>query len=119
MADTKPVTAAEEYVPEVREPAGYRLSDADIREQIHRRLAQEDGLDVSGIAIDVQNGEVTLRGHVRQCVDMQRVEQLAGETEGVRLVRNGLVLDQPPSEAVDGDKPVGAAPKMGKPGYEF
>jgi len=118
MVDIHRVAAAEEYAPEAREPAGYRLSDASIKEQVRRRLAQDDGLDDTGIVVEVQGGEVMLRGRVRQCADMQRAEQLACETEGVKLVRNGLTSDQPPPDAIDGEKPVGAAPKMGKPGYE-
>ena len=38
--------AAEEYTPEAREPAGYRLSDADIKEQVCRRLVQDGELDI-------------------------------------------------------------------------
>ncbi|MEA2811310.1 MAG: hypothetical protein QOJ17_5451, partial [Rhodospirillaceae bacterium] len=85
MVDIHRVAAADEYAPEAREPAGYRLSDASIKEQVRRRLAQDDGLDDSGIVVEVQGGEVTLRGRVRQCADMQRAEQLACETEGVKL----------------------------------
>jgi osmotically-inducible protein OsmY len=118
MVDTHRVAAAEEYAPEAREPAGYRLSDASIKEQVRRRLAQDDGLDDSGIVVEVQGGEVTLRGRVRQCADMQRAEQLACATAGVKLVRNGLTPVEPPPEAMDGKQPLGAAPKMGKPGFE-
>jgi osmotically-inducible protein OsmY len=118
MVDTCRAAAAEEYAPEAREPAGYRHSDASIKEQIRRQLAQDDGLDDSGIVVDVQDGEVTLIGRVRHCADMQRAEQHACAIEGVKLVRNGLTPVEPPSEAIDGRQPVGAAPKMGKPGYE-
>lgn len=110
---------AEEYTPEVREPAGYRHSDAVIREQVRRQLVEDDGLDDSAIVIEVSNGEVTISGRVRQCADMQRAEQHACAAEGVKLVRNGLKSDEPAPDAGDTkDKPVGAAPKMGKPGYE-
>ena len=61
---------------------------------------------------------MTLSGHVRQCADMQRAEQLACATAGVKLVHNRLAADEPPPQAIDGERPVGAAAKMGKPGYE-
>ncbi len=118
MIDRNPaVPSADEYAPEAREPGGYRRSDDAIRAQVCRRLAQDDGLDASGIVVEVKDGEVTISGTVRRCADMQRAEQHACATEGVRLVRNGLVSEEPPP--VDAlAKPVGAASKMGKPGYE-
>ena len=119
MIDRNPaLPTAEEYSPEAREPGGYRHSDATIREQICRQLVQDDGLDDSGIVVEVKDGEVTMGGTVRRCADMQRAEQHACATEGVRLVRNGLASDEPlpPVDALA--KPAGAATKMGKPGYE-
>jgi len=118
MVDTHRAAATEEYAPEAREPAGYRHSDATIKDQVCRRLAEDEELDDSGIVVEVQGGEVTISGRVRQCADMHRAEQHACGIEGVKLVRNGLAPVEPPSEAIDGRQPVGAAPKMGKPGYE-
>jgi osmotically-inducible protein OsmY len=118
MVDTQRAAAAEEYAPEAHEPAGYRHSDASIKQEIRRQLVQDDRLDDSAIEIEVRDGEVTISGRVRHYADMQRVEQLACATEGVKLVRNRLAADEPPPLAVDAKQPVGAAPKMGKPGYE-
>ena len=119
MVDTPRARATEEYAPEAREPAGYRLSDASINEQILRQLAREEALDVGGITVEVRDGEVTLSGSVRCYADMQRVEELACAIEGVKLARNGLTSLEPASPEVDGGQPAGAASKMGKPGYEF
>jgi osmotically-inducible protein OsmY len=118
MIDADRAAEAEEYAPEAREPAGYHHSDAGLKEQVRRALAQADGLDASGIVVDVLGGEVTLSGRVRHCADMQRAEQLACATAGVKLVRNGLTPVEPPAEAIDGKQAVGAAPKMGKPSFE-
>lgn len=121
MADPRCDATAEEDALEAREPAGYRLSDDSIKEQVGRRLAQDDRLDAGGIVVEVQGGEVTLKGQVRQSADMKRAEQHACETAGVKLVRNALTLDEVPPDApaaIGDDKPAGAAPKMGKPGYE-
>ena len=119
MVDTPRARATEEYAPEAREPAGYQLSDASIKEQILRQLAREEALDVGGITVEVRDGEVTLSGSVRCYADMQRVEELACAIEGVKLARNGLTSLEPASPEVDGGQPAGAASKMGKPGYEF
>jgi hypothetical protein len=117
------VPPAEDHAPEAREPAGYRLSDTDIKEQVRWQLTRDGGLDNSGIVVEVRDGEVTLSGKVRQYADIHRAEQHACAAEGVKLVRNELTSDEPPPNVdamtrLGKVKPVGAAPKMGKPGYE-
>jgi osmotically-inducible protein OsmY len=108
---------AEDYVPEVREPAGYRRSDADIACELRECLADDVGLDSRGIEVEVKNGEVALSGTVRHGADMKRAEVHACAIAGVGQVRNGLQPKEPlPSPALE--QPVGAAAKMGKPGYE-
>lgn len=107
----------EDHVPEVREPAGYRHSDADIACELRERLADDVGLDSSGIEVEVKNGEVTLSGPVRHCADMKRAEAHACALQGVVLVRNGLQPKEP-LPAAEPEQPAGAAAKMGKPGYE-
>ena len=108
---------AEDHVPEVREPTGYRHSDADIARELRERLADDVGLDSRGIEVEVQNGEVILSGTVRHCADMKRAEAHACAIAGVVQVRNGLQAKEPsPSPAPE--QPDGAAAKMGKPGYE-
>lgn len=107
----------EDHAPEVREPGGYRLSDADMACAVRERLADDVGLDSRAIAVEVKNGEVTLSGPVRHCADMKRAEAHACAVPGVVLVRNELEpkeLLAPPAP----DQPPGAAAKMGKPGYE-
>ena len=115
MADTKQVDA-EDHVPEVREPGGYRRSDAEIGRELSECLADDVGLDSAGIAIEVRNGEVTLGGTVRTCDDMHRAEAHACAIAGVVLVHNGLKPRQP--HGFDPAAIAGAAAKMGKPGYE-
>ena len=108
---------AEDHLPEVREPAGYRHSDADIARELRDCLADDVGLDSRGIEVEVRNGEVTLSGTVRHCADMKRAEAHACAIAGVIQVRNGLQPIEPlPSPAPD--QHGGAAAKMGKPGYE-
>jgi osmotically-inducible protein OsmY len=120
MVDIRRVDAAEEgYAPEAREPAGYRLSDASIKEQILRQLTLVDGFDAGAITIEVRDGEVTLSGSARCYADMQRIEELVCAIEAVKLVRNGLTSLEPATRAVEDGESAGAASKMGKPGYEF
>jgi osmotically-inducible protein OsmY len=108
---------AEDHVPEVREPAGYRHSDADIARELRERLADDVGLDSRGIEVEVKNCEVILSGTVRHCADMKRAEAHACAIRGVVQVRNDLQPNEPlPSPAPE--QPAGAAAKMGKPGYD-
>jgi osmotically-inducible protein OsmY len=120
MSDSKAQTpsAAEEYAPEAREPAGFRLTDAAIKDQVYRRLIGDAELDAARIVIEVKDGEVTLSGAVRQCLDMQKAEQHACAVDGVKVLRNRLTTDAP-LPGIDPQRPAGAAPKMGKPGYEL
>jgi osmotically-inducible protein OsmY len=108
---------AEDHVPEVREPAGYRHSDADIARELRERLADDVGLDSRGIEVEVRNCEVILSGTVRHCADMKRAEAHACAIAGVVQVRNGLQPSEPLPSA-EPEQPAGAAAKMGKPGYE-
>jgi osmotically-inducible protein OsmY len=107
----------EDHLPEVREPAGYRHTDAEIARELRECLADDVGLDSRGIEVEVMNGEVTLGGSVRTCADMKRAEAHACALPGVILVRNGLQAKEP-SPAPPPEQADGAAAKMGKPGYE-
>jgi osmotically-inducible protein OsmY len=107
----------EDHLPEVREPAGYRHTDAEIARELRDCLADDVGLDSRGIEVEVKNGEVTLGGSVRTCADMKRTEAHACAIPGVVLVRNGLQPKEP-LPAPQPEQPDGAATKMGKPGYE-
>jgi osmotically-inducible protein OsmY len=116
MTETKRVDAAD-HVPEVREPAGYRRTDADLRRELAECLADDVALDASGIEIEVRHGEVTISGAVRHVADMRRAEAHACALTGVTLVHNALQpREAPPVTKVEAGP--GAAAKMGKPGYE-
>jgi osmotically-inducible protein OsmY len=108
---------AEDHVPEVREPAGYRHSDGDIARELRERLADDVGLDSHGIEVEVRNCEVILSGTVRHCADMKRAEAHACAIAGVIQVRNGLQPNEPLPDPAP-EQADGAAAKMGKPGYE-
>jgi osmotically-inducible protein OsmY len=107
---------SDDHVPEVREPGGYRRSDADISQEISQELADDVGLDARDIGVEVKSGKVTLTGTVRHHSDAQRAEAHACAVPGVTLVRNELTPKDSPAR--DASRATGAAAKMGKPGYE-
>jgi osmotically-inducible protein OsmY len=116
MGDTKRVDA-QDHLPEVREPEGYRRSDAEIAKELGECLADDVGLDAHSVEFEIKDGTVTLSGVVRDDADIKRVESHACALPGVTVVRNDLRCRQagPVSE---GRSPAGAASKMGKPNYE-
>jgi osmotically-inducible protein OsmY len=107
----------EEYAPEAREPQGFSRTDEQIARDVSERLADDVGLDASGIEVAVNHGEVTLRGMVRHCADIRRAESHACNVPGTIRVKNELVAKDPKIESPDSSA-VGAAAKMGKPTYE-
>jgi osmotically-inducible protein OsmY len=109
--------AADDHLPEVREPGGYCRADNDIAREIRERLADDVGLDASAIEIEVKGCEVTMRGIVRQCADAKRAEAHACAVSGVKIVRDELQSPQPTGDAAT-QEAAGAAAKMGKPTYE-
>ena len=115
MARTDP-PILEEYVTEVREPAGFCRPDADIAEEIRQALADDVGLDARAIHVEVKNGEVKLSGLVRQCEDARRAQAHACAVTGAISVHSDLQ----PEDLSDGEAPPapGVAARMGKPDYE-
>jgi len=77
-----------------RGPQGYQRSDERIREDVCERLTQHGQLDAWNIQIDVENGEVTLRGSVDQRQAKRMAEDAAESVSGVREVRNELRVKQ-------------------------
>lgn len=75
-------------------PQGYTRSDERIREDIYDRLTQHGQLDARNIQVDVNHGEVVLRGHV----DSRRAKRMAEDTVetvmGVTNVRNEIKIQQ-------------------------
>lgn len=73
-----------------RGPSGYKRSDARISEDVHDRLTEDHYLDATDIQVRVEDGEVTLEGHVANRRDKRRAEDLADDVPGVRHVQNNL-----------------------------
>ncbi|MGE5141045.1 MAG: BON domain-containing protein [Rudaea sp.] len=81
-------------------PKGYQRSDERIRDDVSDRLMMDGLLDASRIEVTVQNGEVTLSGHVDARAGKRRAEAIADSVAGVQDVHNRLQVDRarPPGE---------------------
>jgi hypothetical protein len=77
-----------------RGPRAYKRSDHRIEEDINERLTQHSMIDASDIEVTVQNGEVTLRGHVDHREAKRLAEDIAENIFGVKDVNNQIKVKQ-------------------------
>jgi osmotically-inducible protein OsmY len=75
---------------DVREPSR-GVTDAEIGVQVQAALSRDIG--PGAVRSDVQKGVATLQGNVASEEEKQRAERLARDVEGVRRVRNELVVE--------------------------
>lgn len=86
-----------------RGPKNYQRNDERIKDDVHERLSRHPEVDAFDIEIDVQNGEVILRGVVESRREKRLAEDIAEDTFGVRNVQNMIRVNQPGMrEAVEG-----------------
>ena len=74
------------------ESVGDSVDDAWIHTKVRSRLLGEGEFPGGGINVDVENNVVTLRGHVDSAADRAKAEQIAKSTDGVKRVKNQLVI---------------------------
>jgi osmotically-inducible protein OsmY len=73
-----------------RGPKNYRRPDERILEDVSDRLTDDAMVDASDITVEVNAGEVTLSGTVRDRDQKRRAEDLAERVSGVKDVINAL-----------------------------
>lgn len=81
-------------------PKGYTRSVDRIREDVCERLADDDKLDASNIAVRMEGNEVVLEGTVETKRDKRRAEDLIDSIPGVTNVQNHLVVGTPTTNAI-------------------
>jgi hyperosmotically inducible protein len=83
---------ARERASKSSESVGDSLDDAWIHTKIRSRLLGEGEFPGGSLNVDVKNNVVTLRGSVATAADKAKAEQIAKTTDGVKSVRNQLVI---------------------------
>ncbi|MBV8520226.1 MAG: BON domain-containing protein [Acidobacteria bacterium] len=73
-----------------RGPKNWRRSDERIREIVNELLTEHDGIDATDIEVSVENGEVTLTGHVGSRWEKRLADDIAHSCGGVHDVHNRL-----------------------------
>lgn len=71
-------------------PKGYQKNDERLKEEVSEKLTQDHSVDASEIEIQVQGGEVTLSGSVKDRQQKRRAEDCVEEVSGVKHVNNQL-----------------------------
>jgi hypothetical protein len=71
-------------------PRGYRRSDERILDDVNVRLHMHGWIDARDVAVDVHDGEVTLRGIVDDRRQKRLAEDLAASVMGVIDINNDL-----------------------------
>ncbi|RYZ23317.1 MAG: BON domain-containing protein [Chitinophagaceae bacterium] len=73
-----------------RGPRDYRRSEDRIREDVCDRLTDDDWLDASHVAVQVQGNEVILSGTVNSREEKRRAEDVVESISGVQHVENRI-----------------------------
>jgi hypothetical protein len=73
-----------------RGPKNWRRSDERIREIVNELLTEHDGIDATDVEVTVQEGEVTLSGHVGSRWEKRLADDIAHSCGGVHDVQNRL-----------------------------
>jgi hypothetical protein len=76
-------------------PKGWARSDQQIYEAVCERLTHDRLIDARGMAVEVEEGVVTLRGLARAAADPRHAAELARDVAGVRDVRLELTVAAP------------------------
>lgn len=75
-----------------RGPRNYKRPDNRIEEDINEQLTRHAMIDATDVEVSVQNGEVTLRGHVDSRYAKRLTEDIAESTFGVKEVNNQIKI---------------------------
>lgn len=74
---------------------GTRVLDADelrLRERVCERLVAAQVVDLDAITIEIDRARVTLRGHVAEIGQLDRIEDVIARIEGVEEIVDWLVV---------------------------
>jgi hyperosmotically inducible protein len=83
---------ARERASKAEESVGDTLDDAWIHTKLRSKLMAEGEFPGGSLKVDVKDNVVTLRGSVSTKEDKAKAEQIAKNTDGVKSVRNQVVV---------------------------
>lgn len=71
---------------------GQALDDTAITAKVKASMAKDPEVSATSVHVETVKGEVRLSGFVKSNAEKQRAEQIALQTEGVKVVSNALVV---------------------------
>ena len=77
-----------------RGPRNYKRSDERISDDIHERFDRHPRIDSREVTIEVNDGDVTLKGQVHTRLEKRMIEEMAEDVFGVRNVQNLVRLQE-------------------------
>ena len=89
---SRQIDAAGKAVERKLEQAGQTIDDAALTGKVKSALVAEPGLKSGEINVTTQNGIVVLQGVADTIENRQKAAQVASNVEGVRAVRNEIVV---------------------------
>ena len=75
-----------------QQSAGSYVDDAAITPAVKAKFVEDKTVDAGAINVQTLNGEVSLAGFAKSAEEKAKAEQLARGVNGVRSVRNSLVI---------------------------
>ncbi|MET0294176.1 MAG: BON domain-containing protein [Phenylobacterium sp.] len=88
--DDRPRTFDQDGPHRGRGPAGWKMSDERLHEEVCERLAHDRWLDATQVGVEVLDGVVTLTGLADSRDDALHAEAIAMRVPGVRRVENRI-----------------------------
>ncbi len=82
-------------------PKNYTRTEERIKEDVSDHLTNDSFLDASGIEVNVNDGEVTLNGHVDSRYSKHRAEDITEDITGVKHVQNNLRVKEDTDNTID------------------
>ena len=90
--DATPAQSADAAAAQKAREAGKVVDDAGLTNKVKDALSAEPDLKTVAINVDASGGIITLKGTTDNQDKRQRAEQVAQSVEGVRSVRNEMVV---------------------------
>lgn len=75
-----------------QETVGSYVDDATITTSVKAKMVSDKSVDAGAITVETLNGTVSLSGFAKSSVEKAQAEYIARNTNGVRSVRNNLII---------------------------
>jgi osmotically-inducible protein OsmY len=75
-------------------PGPNHLSDEELFDEINRRLSLHEGIDLTEISLQIQDGVVTLKGTVDSQRTRQIIQDITSRLGSLREIHNEILVEE-------------------------